>query len=123
MSYNVDFTIASSKRIEEALCKRLEQIRLTRNITQAQLAAAAGISVRTIRRLEKGEGISLDTFIRVLKALGVKQNLEELLPDPTIRPVDLVKGKKEIRKRARPKHNPENKKGWIWGDEKVNDDK
>ena len=41
MSYNVEFSIATSDQIEAALCKRLESIRLSRNITQAQLAEEA----------------------------------------------------------------------------------
>jgi transcriptional regulator with XRE-family HTH domain len=65
MSYKIDFSTATSGQIESALCKRLESIRLSRNITQAQLAKEAGVSPRTIGRLEKGLGVSMDTFIRV----------------------------------------------------------
>lgn len=60
MSYNIDFTTATSDQIEAALGKRLESIRLSRNIAQQQLAEEAGVSTRTIRRLEKGQGVSLD---------------------------------------------------------------
>jgi len=75
MSYNIDFSVATSEQIEAALCKRLESIRLSRNITQAQLAEEAGVSPRTIGRLEKGQGVSVDTFIRVMMALGIQQSL------------------------------------------------
>ena len=122
MSYNIDFSIAPSKQIENALCQRLEKIRLSRNVTQTQLAEEAGVSTRTIGRMEKGEGVSLDTFIRILTALGVQQNLEVLLPDPTIRPIDRIKEKNNNRKRARPVHSVNKNNEWSWGDGKVEDE-
>ncbi|MBD3235945.1 MAG: helix-turn-helix domain-containing protein, partial [Candidatus Eisenbacteria bacterium] len=55
MTYEIDFSTATSEQIEAALCKRLESIRLSRNTTQQQLAEEAGVSPRTIGRLEKGQ--------------------------------------------------------------------
>jgi transcriptional regulator with XRE-family HTH domain len=120
MSYNIDFSVASGKQIESALCSRLEQIRLSRNITQSELAKEAGVSVRTIIRMEKGEGISLNTFIRVLTALNIQQNLELLLPDPSVQPIERVKNDNGERKRARSKQTTNGKKSWIWGEEERN---
>jgi transcriptional regulator with XRE-family HTH domain len=116
MSYKIDFFIASSNQIEAALCKRLESIRLSRNITQVQLAKEAGVSPRTIGRLEKGQGVSVDTFVRVLIALGIQQNLEALLPDPTVRPVERIDIGGGERKRARPGPSSNKQSGWLWGD-------
>jgi len=79
MAYKIDFSVATSDQIEAALCKRLESIRLSRNTTQTQLAEEAGVSPRTIGRLEKGEGVSMDTFIRVMTALGIQNSLEAIL--------------------------------------------
>jgi len=123
MSYNIDFSLASSNQIEAALCKRLEDIRLSRNTTQAQLAMEAGVSLRTIGRLEKGQGVSLDTFIRVLTALRIQQNLENLLPDPDVRPIERVDIGGEERKRARPRvRSSDESSGWSWGDGEVDDE-
>ena len=122
MSYKIDFTIASSHQIESALCRRIESIRLSRNITQGQIAYEAGISERTVRRLENGEGVSMDTFIRVMTALGIQQNFEILLPDPSVRPVERIKKAAEERKRARPaKSNKEHPK-WTWGEADKDDE-
>lgn len=118
MSYKVDFTTATSDQIETALCKRLESIRLSRNITQRQLAEEAGVSTRTIRRLEKGQGVSLDTFIRVLSALRIQHSLENFLPDPTVRPIERVGLRTGERKRARPVPVSQERSAWSWGDEK-----
>ena len=117
MAYKIDFSVATSDQIEAALCKRLENIRLSRNITQIQLAKEAGVSLRTIGRLEKGQGVSVDTFIRILTALGIQQNLEALLPDPTVRPVERVGiGGGGERKRARPDLHRDERAMWSWGD-------
>lgn len=122
MSYMIDFSVATSDQIEAALCKRLENIRLSRNMTQIQLAAEAGVSTRTIGRLEKGQGVSVDTFIRVLTALGIQQNLEALLPDPTVRPVERIAIGGSERKRARPAQSGNNSAIWSWGDGEEDDE-
>ncbi len=122
MSYNIEFSVATSDQIEAALCKRLESIRLSRNITQAQLAEEAGISPRTIGRLEKGQGVSVDTFIRIMIALGIQQSLEALLPDPTVRPIERVGIGAGERKRARPTQTSNERPTWPWGDGEDNNE-
>lgn len=117
MSYKIDFTIAASNQIEAALCRRMESIRLSRNMTQEQLAEEAGLSPRTIGRMEKGKGVSLDTFIRVMIALRTQQNLEALLPDPTVRPIERVGLVSGERKRARPPKSENKLPTWSWGEE------
>jgi len=122
MAYKIDFSLATSDQIEAALCERLENIRLSRNITQIQLAKEAGVSPRTIGRLEKGQGVSVDTFIRVLTALSIQQNLEALLPDPTVRPVERVGISGGERKRARPGLHSDEGARWSWGDSEGDDE-
>jgi len=122
MSYKIDFSVAASDQIEAVLCKRLESVRLSRNMTQKQLAEEAGVSPRTIGRLEKGQGVSLDTFIRVMRALGIQYSLEALLPDPTVRPIERVGITARERKRARPVHPSDEQLNWSWGDGEDNDE-
>jgi transcriptional regulator with XRE-family HTH domain len=119
MVYKIDFAIATSEQIEAALCAQIEAIRLTRNLTQVQLAEGAGVTLKTIKRFEKGEGVSLNTFIRVLMALGLQSNLQNLLPDPTIRPVERVETGGRERKRARPVRAVKESSTWSWGDEEA----
>ena len=116
MSYEIEFSVATSDQIEAALCKRLESIRLSRNITQAQLAEEAGVSPRTIGRFEKGQGVSVDTFVRIMIALGIQQSLEALLPDPTVRPIERVGIGAGERRRARPTQSSNERPTWSWGD-------
>ncbi len=122
MPYNIELSIATSDQIEAALCKRLESIRLSRNITQAQLAEEAGVSPRTVGRLEKGQGVSMDTFIRIMMALNIQQNLEALLPDPTVRPIERVGMGAGERKRARPAKSIDELPTWSWGNGEDDDE-
>lgn len=112
--HNISFSIASSDQIEDQLGERIEALRLSQNITQNELAKRAGVSRSTIVRLATpGKGISLDSFIRVLQALGVHQNLANLLPDPSISPIRLLEQKGHTRKRA---SSSRQKSEWTWGD-------
>jgi len=114
----LDYSTASSSQIEADLCQRLARFRLSRNITQAQLADAAGVSPRTIGRMESGEGVSLDTFIRVLMALNIQRRLAAALPDPAVRPVERVASGGTERRRARPGKPPDSHRTWTWDNER-----
>jgi transcriptional regulator with XRE-family HTH domain len=115
MVQKTDYTIAGVPEIEADLGRRLEAIRLARNINQTALAEEAGVSRRTITRLENGKGVSLDTLIRVMRALGVSDRLEKLLPDASIRPIERVRLKGRERKRARSRKE-QGVKSWSWAD-------
>lgn len=115
MPKTIDYTVATSEQIESYLCGQVKKIRLTYNLTQAQLARKAGVTTGTIQRLEDGKGTSLNTFIRALMGLGLQQNLETLLPDPAIRPIERVHTAGKERRRARPKKQDSNQGNWVWG--------
>lgn len=117
-----DFTLLSSSAVEDALSRRLENIRLHRNITQQQLAQEAGVSRSTITRLaQENKGISLDSFIRIFKALQLTDNLESLLPAEPVSPLEALDAPPALqqqrtqRKRARPKPTPDDM--WTWDDD------
>lgn len=104
----------SSEALERDLCKKLEAVRLLKNISQEKLAQAAGVSRRTISRMENGQGVSLDTFIRVMLALNLKEHLLALLPSPDIRPIERAAKKRE-RKHASSPRTTKQPKEWEWG--------
>lgn len=117
MTHKIDFSLASSEAIENALSERIEEIRLKRNITQNRLAQEAGVSRSTITRLvQEGKGISLDSFIRILKALQLAGNLGTLAPDPGLSPLEeLEKDGQRSRQRARARKRDQKK--WTWQDD------
>jgi len=117
MTLKIDLGFASSGMIEDALSRRVEEIRLTRNITQSRLAREAGVSRSTISRLaQKGKGISLDSFIRILKALQLAHNLEGLLPNPNVSPLEELKNIGQ-RPRQRARARKQDQKKWTWQDD------
>jgi len=114
-------TMGSIEATTQALGARLARLRLSRNLTQAELAQEAGASVPSIKRLEAGKNTSLDTVLRVLGALKLGDRLLEILPDPSVRPVERVRYKGRERRRARPRRDASKATGkatdWTWGDE------
>ena len=100
----INYKLSSSKIINDELGKNLRSIRLARNVSQNELASRSGVSVNTIRRFEDGSNISLENFIRLLKVFNLENNLKNLLPDVSIRPVSRVKSQGYIRQRASSKY-------------------
>jgi len=107
-------TARSPETLTFEIGARIERLRLSRNITQAELAEDAGISERTQRRLESGAGATLDTLVRVLLALKIHQNLDLLVPDPRVRPIERVRIGGSERQRSRSKTSAKPKKQWRW---------
>lgn len=80
---NVFFDFATEAEISQELGHRIAQQRIKKNITQAELASRAAVSISTIKRLEKGEGATLGNFIRVLNSLGLVNDLSQIAVKPT----------------------------------------
>lgn len=101
-----------------ALGKRLEQRRLDLRLTQAAAAEQAGVSKRTIERMEAGSSVQLSSLLRVLRVLDLMAGLEQLAPPAGPRPMDLLQLKGRARQRA-PAAAGEQKpsgSGWTWND-------
>ena len=97
--------------------RRLAQLRLARNVTQAALARDAGIALRTLRRLEAGSPCGLDSFLRVALALGIGDVIVAAVPASAIRPIERVAARGAERRRARPAKGREADAAWSWGEE------
>ena len=88
------------------LGQRARQARLSQNLTQADLAGRAGISLGAVRKLEDGGHTTLATFVKCVQALGAAQELENLL-SPQVTSIAQMERESEgaVRKRAR-RSNP-----------------
>ena len=106
---------------DEAILKeigeRLTRTRLELNLTQAQLAEMAGISKRTLERLESGASATqLTSFIRACRSLGLLERLDLFLPTPKASPVEQLKLQGRKRKRASGSRSDQTStKKWSWG--------
>lgn len=98
------------------LGRRLAETRLARGMTQAQLARAAGVSKRTVERLEAGGSTQLTNLVRCLRALDRLEALERVLPERPQSPIDLLERHGKHRQRARPETTPAAPGPWTWGD-------
>ena len=86
--------------------ERVGRCRLDRNLTQAKLAAVAGVSKRTIERMESGESVQLTSFVQILRALDLVGNLEPLIPRTSMDLLELPKPGAKPRKRASSARGP-----------------
>jgi len=98
------------------LGRRIADARLARRMTQAQFAETAGVSKRTVERLEDGGSTQLANLIRCLRALGRLEGLERLFPETPVNPVELL-GRRRRRQRATTQKNAPTPAPWTWGDE------
>lgn len=111
--------LASDESILAELGRRLADARLARNLTQAELAEQAGVSKRTVERLEAGAvATQLSGFLRVCRILGLVERFESLVPEAGPGPIERLKQQRQKRRRAsRNKTPPGKSKAWTWGDE------
>jgi transcriptional regulator with XRE-family HTH domain len=116
MAHYHNFQTASPQLSIKELGKQLEQLRLSKNVSQSVAASEAGVSRRTITRMEAGETVSLDTFVRVLKVYDVADRLATLFPASNVRPIERVKLGGQQRQRASSAKEP-SEQTWSWGDE------
>ncbi len=105
---------ATSQWVMKEVGFRLAKIRLSRNITQNYLAQSAGIGLRTLRRIERGESSTFDSFLRVVIVLGYTDGLLSIFPVHDISPIDRMKLKRKERKRARPNEEKLADTTWTW---------
>ncbi len=104
---------------------RLASIRLARNLTQAALAEEAGVSKRTVERLESGEvSTRLAGLLRVCRTLDLMDGVDNLVPEASASPMAQHKRRGRTRQRASTRGSNASPaspadgtaKTWTWGD-------
>ena len=104
------------------LGERLARTRLERNLTQGALANEAGVARKVVHSMEAGTEFKITSLIRVLRALGLLESLDRLVPEPAPSPIELLKLHGKERRRAsgtrgRRDAPPTPEEPWRWGDE------
>jgi transcriptional regulator with XRE-family HTH domain len=87
----------SPEEIAATLGERIRALRLAADLTQSVVADKAGVSERSLRDLEAGQGSTVQTLVRVLKALGADDVIAALVPRPAVSPLQLLKNKSRQR--------------------------
>jgi len=99
----MDWNSLSNTAIVQEIGKRLKEYRLKKRYTQQELAEKAGISLFSVAQIERGNAVSISILLPVLRVLRLLDNLELLLPEIGISPIELLKLKGKTPKRIRPK--------------------
>ncbi len=77
----------TSEEWEAELGEQLKKQRLALNMSQAEAADRAGLSLGTLSRLERGVGSSLGSFIKYATLLGKNDWLEAFAPRVQVSPI------------------------------------
>ena len=102
--------------IQRGLGRQIELFRMSRNMRQLDLANAAGISRATLSRIESGQGGTIDTMLRLMRALGIADRIGQLIPDASKSPLIANRDGEVTRERVRLPARRE-QKPWVWADE------
>jgi transcriptional regulator with XRE-family HTH domain len=101
------------------IARRVQRARLDRQMTQADLAEAAGVARPTIERFEASGAANLTTLVRILRALDLLDRLDVVLPEAAMRPIEALETRGKGRKRASRRRKPAAPaKSWTWGDQR-----
>jgi transcriptional regulator with XRE-family HTH domain len=110
------FNSMGDTAVLEMFGRRLNRRRIELHITQADLADRAGVSKRTVERMENGAAVQTLSLVRVLRVLDLLRVLDQLVPETGPRPMDLLKLKGKDRKRASTGGSgARSPKKWSWG--------
>lgn len=111
--------LTSDEAILGELGRRIAQRRLELSITQAEVAERAGISKRTLERIEAGASAQISSLIRIFRVLELMPQLEQLVPELVTRPMELLKQKGKVRRRASSSKRAQRpEEPWSWDDDK-----
>ena len=69
---------AAPKEIREILGRRFQQLRLAKNLTQAQVSAISGVSLASVRAFEQTGEVSLKNLVHLAEAVRREGDLDAL---------------------------------------------
>lgn len=87
---NFLFNSKTPNDIAKELVEKIKQHRKKIKISQAQLAVKSGVSLGSIKRFESKFEISLNSFIKIIIALNLEQDLENLFTQKSYNSIDEV---------------------------------
>src|SRR6202035_1783821 len=96
--------LLTDEAVLRELGERLAGVRLSRNLTQRQLAEQAGLAQTLVQRIEAGIPVTTPSVIRVLRALDMLDGLDRLIPHDLPSQVEELKLRGRRRRRASGAH-------------------
>ena len=99
----MDLYINTNDAIMRQIGSKLKELRIEKNMKQAELADASGVSIFTISSVENGKTTSLLTIVQLLRALGHLDYLDSFFQEQTVSPIAYAKLLKNNKKKVRVK--------------------
>lgn len=91
------------RRAQRDFASHVRAWRKLRGLTQTQLADRASVNRKTVLRIEQGdEGVSFDSVLRVLQALGILDEVPRAI-DPYRTDVGRLRADETLPRRVRPR--------------------
>ena len=87
----MDLSIKSPEELQQLLGAGIRAQRIGRELTQNDLASKAGLSTQAVAKLERAEGSTVETLVRVLHALKATHLIEQLAARPQVSPLALLR--------------------------------
>lgn len=87
--------------IIELLAKKIEAVRIDKNLTQKELASRAGITYGSYRNFIDIQKLSLINFISLLQTLDLISELEQVIKIQKAKTIAELKAENRSRKRVR----------------------
>src|SRR5580658_2689195 len=101
-----DLSFKSAEELQRIFGQQLQSLRVAKNLDQRTTAEKAGLSEKALRNLEAGRGSTVESLLRVLKALDSLEGLQLIAPKPSISPLTLMrysKARRRVRRSNAPK--------------------
>lgn len=109
--------VLTDEAILQELGSRLTARRIELHMTQEAVANQAGVSKRTVERLEAGYPAQTLTLVRVLRVLDGLSELDGLMKLAGPGPMALLKREGKTPQRATSRRKPvTTRKPWTWGE-------
>ena len=101
---NINWKGLKDDKVVQLLGKELRRMRLSSNISQAEVAQRAGLDRTTVVKLEAGRAATMLTVVQVLRALDRLDVLDGFHEEPQLTPYQVVEQQEKYlakqRKRA-----------------------
>ena len=97
------WTELSDTAILKKIGTRMKARRISRRLKQQELAKESGVGVSTIAKIESGQSVAFSLLISIMRTLGLLENLDLLIPEQKISPMELLKTQGKQVKRVRTK--------------------
>jgi transcriptional regulator with XRE-family HTH domain len=87
-------SVKSPADLQQQLGAGIRALRISRQLTQRDLAGKAGVSHQSVAKLERAAGSTVETLVRLLHALNATELITNLAPQIQVSPLALLRSPK-----------------------------